>query len=185
MPWPRAFKRAPAEGAFLFSPKKTMGTAWTRSRRRRSGSKVSAAKPAEAHHFGQKKIGPGAAKTDKKERTTNTKHRTPNTKWTANAALRRSRRGGPDLQSGAKLKPLGQFPSKRADPGFRPCIRRSSDNGRPACPCNSRRSDRNTPRHPIALANPRSESIRFRSHRQRRARSPRRTCIRSFPSLSL
>ena len=72
-----------------------------------------------AHHVGKKKIGPGAAKTDKKERTTNTKHQTPNTKSTAHAALRRSRRGSPRILNRApNSSRSGNFHQKGQIPAF-------------------------------------------------------------------
>lgn len=148
---------APPQKARFYFPQKIDGNHMDSKRRRPSGANASAAQPAKPIILGKKKIGPGAAKTDKKERTPNTKHQTPNTKSQIDVQrglAPKSPQIAPKLQSSAKLKLLWQFPSKRADLGFRLCIRRSSGNGRPSCPCNSRRSDRNTPQHPIALANP-------------------------------
>ena len=140
---------------FIF-PQITMGTAWTRRGAVPPGLMLPPPNRRSPSYWA-KKIGPGAAKTDKKERTPNTKHQTPNPKSQIDVQrglAPKSPQIAPKLQSSAKLKLLWQFRSKRADLGFRLCIRRSSGNGRPSCPCNSRRSDRNTPQHPIALANP-------------------------------
>ena len=82
---------------FIF-PQITMGTAWTRRGAVPPGLMLPPPNRRSPSYWA-KKIGPGAAKTDKKERTPNTKHQTPNTKHqtpnpksTSNAALRRSRR---------------------------------------------------------------------------------------------
>ena len=83
---------APPQKARFYFPQKIDGNHMDSKRRRPSGANASAAQPAKPIILGKKKIGPGAAKTDKKERTPNTKHQIPNPKSTSNAALRRSRR---------------------------------------------------------------------------------------------